>query len=213
MNIKINNKIYNVEIIYKNNKNMYLRIKDDLKIVVTAPLKISEKKIQKFVESNIDYISKVIIQKEEVLAKKQDKFQYLGKLYDICYINERKIFLGDEKALIGKNVNIDNWYKKNAIEVFENYYNSCFQNFKEAKYKPLLKIRKMKGKWGVCNITNKTITLNLELIKLNPKYLIYVIYHELCHLKHPNHSKDFWALVEKYVPNYKKNDSLYQKYE
>ena len=203
MNIKINNKIYNVEIIYKNNKNMYLRIKDDLKIVVTAPLKISEKKIQKFVESNIDYISKVIIQKEEVLAKKQDKFQYLGKLYDICYINERKIFLGDEKALIGKNVNIDNWYKKNAIEVFENYYNYCFQNFKEAKYKPLLKIRKMKGKWGVCNITNKTITLNLELIKLNPKYLIYVIYHELCHLKHPNHSKDFWALVEKYVPNYK----------
>lgn len=203
MNIKINNKIYNVEIIYKNNKNMYLRIKDDLKIVVTAPLKISEKKIQKFVESNIDYISKVIIQKEEVLAKKKDKFQYLGKLYDICYINERKIFLGDEKALIGKNVNIDNWYKKNAIEVFENYYNSCFQNFKEAKYKPILKIRKMKGKWGVCNITNKTITLNLELIKLNPKYLIYVIYHELCHLKHPNHSKDFWALVEKYVPNYK----------
>lgn len=203
MNIKINNKIYNVEIIYKNNKNMYLRIKDDLKIVVTAPLKISEKKIQKFVESNIDYISKVIVQKEEVLTKKQDKFQYLGKLYDICYINERKIFLGDEKALIGKNVNIDNWYKKNAIEVFENYYNSCFQNFKEAKYKPLLKIRKMKGKWGVCNITNKTITLNLELIKLNPKYLIYVIYHELCHLKHPNHSKDFWALVEKYVPNYK----------
>ena len=203
MNIKINNKIYNVEIIYKINKNMYLRIKDDLKIVVTAPLKISEKKIQKFVESNIDYISKVIIQKEEVLAKKQDKFQYLGKLYDICYINERKIFLGEEKALIGKNVNIDNWYKKNAIEVFENYYNSCFQNFKEAKYKPLLKIRKMKGKWGVCNITNKTITLNLELIKLNPKYLIYVIYHELCHLKHPNHSKDFWALVKKYVPNYK----------
>lgn len=203
MNIKINNKIYNVEIIYKNNKNMYLRIKDDLKIVVTAPLKISEKKIQKFVESNIDYISKVIIQKEEVLAKKKDKFQYLGKLYDICYINERKIFLGEEKALIGKNVNIDNWYKKNAIEVFENYYNSCFQNFKEAKYKPILKIRKMKGKWGVCNITNKTITLNLELIKLNPKYLIYVIYHELCHLKHPNHSKDFWALVEKYVPNYK----------
>lgn len=203
MNIKINNKIYNVEIIYKNNKNMYLRIKDDLKIVVTAPLRISEKKIQKFVESNIDYISKVITKKEEVLAKKQDKFQYLGKLYDICYINERKIFLGDEKVLIGKNVNIDNWYKKNAIEVFENYYNSCFQNFKEAKYKPILKIRKMKGKWGVCNITNKTITLNLELIKLNPKYLIYVIYHELCHLKHPNHSKDFWGLVEKYVPDYK----------
>lgn len=203
MDIQINDKIYRVEIIYKNNKNMYLRIKDDLKIVVTAPLRISEKKIKKFIESNIDYISKVIIQKEEVLAKKQDKFQYLGKLYDICYINERKIFLGEEKALIGKNINIENWYKKQALEIFENYYNSCFQSFAEAKYKPVLKIRKMKGKWGVCNITNKTITLNLELIKLDPKYLIYVIYHELCHLEHPNHSKNFWILVEKYVPNYK----------
>ena len=61
----------------------------------------------------------------------------------------------------------------------------------------------MKGKWGVCNITNNIITLNLELIKYDVKYLEYVIYHELCHLKHANHSKDFWNLVEEYVPNYK----------
>ena len=61
----------------------------------------------------------------------------------------------------------------------------------------------MKSKWGVCNVTSNTITLNQELIKLEPICLEYVIYHELSHLKHPNHSKDFWSLVEKYVPNYK----------
>ena len=50
----------------------------------------------------------------------------------------------------------------------------------------------------------KQLRLNFRLIML-PKYLIdYVICHELCHTKIMNHSKDFWSLVEKYYPNYKK---------
>jgi len=65
----------------------------------------------------------------------------------------------------------------------------------------------MTSKWGVCNITKKIVTLNLELIKLDIKYLDYVIVHELSHLIYPNHSKDFWNLVYKYCPNYK----LYRK--
>ena len=61
----------------------------------------------------------------------------------------------------------------------------------------------MTSKWGVCNLGSKTITLNLELIKLNPKCLEYVIYHELSHLVHMNHSASFWNLVSSYVSNYK----------
>lgn len=203
MRIQINDKFYEVEIIYKNNKNMYLRIKDDLKIVVTAPRQVKEKQIKEFIENNLNYIAKAVTKKETIQNVKKDKFEYLGNLYDICYINERNIVLGTSKAFVGKNINIDNWYKKEAREIFEKYYDYCFENFQESSKQPELKIRKMKGKWGVCNITNHTITLNLELIKLNPKYLEYVIYHELCHLKHPNHSQNFWSLVEKYVPNYK----------
>jgi len=203
MKIKINGNIYNVEIIRKNNKNMYLRIKKDLKVEVTAPKLMPNYRIKQFVEENKDYISKVIRSKKEVLDKKKDKFEYLGILYDICYTNKKEIKLGNKIAFIGKNMNTDNWYKKKAKEIFQIFYDECYQNFDINKPKPELKIRKMKGKWGVCNITNHTITLNQELIKLNPKCLEYVIYHELCHLKHPNHSKDFWNEVEKYIPNYK----------
>ncbi len=203
MTIEINNKNYFVEIIYKDNKNMYLRIKDDLKIVITAPKNISKQRIKNFIEANIDYIAKVISEKEKIKTKKEGKFEYLGKLYDICYTNEKKIILGSTKAFIGKNVNIYNWYRKKALDVFTEVYENCFLNFKHSRKKPDLKIRKMTGKWGVCNITNKTITLNLELIKMDPKYLEYVIYHELCHLKYLNHSREFWNLVEYYVPNYK----------
>ena len=69
---------------------------------------------------------------------------------------------------------------------------------------PKLRIRKMTSRWGVCNVNKKIVTLNLELIKLNVKYLDYVIVHELSHLVYANHSKDFWNIVVKYTPDYKR---------
>ena len=204
MNIKINGKDYEVNIIYKDNKNMYLRIKDDLTIQVTTPKRMPKNRITNFINNNLEYIAKVITRKETVKEAKKGKFEYLGKLYEINYINKRRIELGSTKVFLGRDVNIDNWYRKQAKEIFTETYDKCFSNFKTRKKKPELKIRKMKSKWGVCNVTNNIITLNLELIKLNPVCLEYVIYHELCHLKHPDHSKKFWAEVEIYVPNYKK---------
>jgi hypothetical protein len=66
-----------------------------------------------------------------------------------------------------------------------------------------LKFRKMKSSWGNCN-SKREITLNRQLSLLQKKELIhYVIVHELAHITHMNHSKDFHTLVEKYLPNSK----------
>ncbi len=203
MFIEINNKKYNVIITYKNNKNMYLRLKDDLNIYISAPKGIKINEIKKFINNNIDNITKVILEKEKVYNSNKDKFLYLGKKYDICYINDNDIFFGDNKIFIGKNIDIDKYLNKKCREVFSDEFINCVNNFKEINYVPKLKIRKMTSRWGVCNVTKKTITLNSELIKIDIKYLNYVIYHELSHLVHPNHSKDFWLLVEHYVPDYK----------
>ena len=203
MEIQINDKIYPIEVIYKANKNMYLRIKDGPKIEITVPKSMPKQMINKFVEKNIKYIVTHVEKKEKVIENKKNKFEFLGHYYNISYTNKYGITLSDTTAYIGKNTNIDNWYKKEAKEMFKEYYDECFKKFKEAELKPDLKIRRMKSKWGVCNITKNTITLNQELIKLEPICLEYVIYHELSHLKHHNHSKDFWSLVEVYVPNYK----------
>lgn len=203
MFVEINNKKYNVIITYKDNKNMYLRLKDDLNIYITAPRRISIKEIEKFINDNIDNITKMILEKEKVYNSNKDKFLYLGNKYDICYINDKDVFFGSNKIFIGKDIDIDKYLKKKCNEVFNDTFIKCINNFKEINYIPKLKIRKMTSRWGVCNTTNKIITLNSELIKIDIKYLNYVIYHELSHLIHPNHSKDFWLLVEKYVPNYK----------
>ena len=61
----------------------------------------------------------------------------------------------------------------------------------------------MKTRWGVCNTKTHIITLNKELYKYDIDCLDYVCIHELSHLIHPNHSKNFWQVVNKYCCNYK----------
>jgi len=78
-----------------------------------------------------------------------------------------------------------------------------YNRFEEKIDFPNLRIRQMKTRWGVCNIKTKTVTLNSRLIEYKLEALDYVIVHELSHLIHFNHSRDFWNLVGKYVPNYK----------
>ena len=86
------------------------------------------------------------------------------------------------------------------------YYNHLMywhDEFEEKIPIPNLKIKKMKTRWGVCNTKNHNVTLNIELFRYDFECLDYVIIHELAHFIEPNHSKNFWKIVEKYCPNYK----------
>jgi predicted metal-dependent hydrolase len=75
-----------------------------------------------------------------------------------------------------------------------------WSNITGISYKTL-KLSKAKSKWGYCK-RDKTIGLNISLFNLDLKFLDYVIVHELCHIRHFNHSKSFWLEVEKYYPKY-----------
>ena len=64
------------------------------------------------------------------------------------------------------------------------------------------KIKDIKYAWGSCS-SKKNITLNAKLAKKSDTIIEYVVLHELCHLKYMNHSKEFWNLIEVYMPDYK----------
>ena len=187
----LNNKEYPIEIIRKNNKNTYLRVKEG-KIIVTTNYLTSSFTINKLIKDNTSFINKVLLKDNQ---KKEDtSFKLFGITYDIVYgfpnteIEDNKIYTKDEKTL-NKYLSkyITNIYK----ERLDHYYNI----FEEQIPIPNLKIRKMTSRWGVCNIKNHNVTLNSELSKYNIECLNYVIVHELSHFIHPNHSKNFWLQV------------------
>ena len=120
-------------------------------------------------------IEKIVEQKSEWIQKTLEKESKKQK--------KKELYTKEEfKKIIEKNAN---------------------ELIKETGLKPnKITIKQIKYAWGSCS-SKKNITLNLELIKYSQEAIRYVILHELCHIKYMNHSKDFWNLVEKYMPNYK----------
>lgn len=73
---------------------------------------------------------------------------------------------------------------------------------------PLLKVRDMKTRWGVCAPAKRCITLNLRLAERPREAVEYVILHEYAHFVRADHSPHFWAVVERYMPDYKQRKAL-----
>lgn len=204
MKLNVSGNTYDIIIERKSTtRNTYIRVKPDLSILVTTNKFTPIKTITDLIEENYEKIVKMI----EVQQKKNennDGFFYLGKHYDIIYVDTLDISFGENKVFLGRNFDIDKWYKKQAKKIFLEHLNEEYNKFSRKIPYPELKIRKMTSRWGVCNIKLKTITLNLELMKRDTKYLDYVIVHELSHLVHADHSDRFWSLVEENMPDYKK---------
>lgn len=196
----------------RTNKNTYLRVKDDLKIYVTTNYFTREKDIEKLIYNNQNQIIKMLNLKEK--QKEHEKnFYYLGKKYDVVYFNGSDIILGEDKILVNHDYDLEKWLLKEALKVFKIELDKIYSIFPYQIPYPTLTIRKMKTRWGVCNVKTKRVTLNLELIKKDIQYLDYVIAHELSHLIVPNHSKEFWLLVGKVIPNYKELRKEMREYE
>lgn len=136
-----------------------------------------------------------------------------GKAYPLFllknFLNSKQTWLEDSLIKI-KNRNslfslkhtvteITKYKKQTKILVEERlkYFNQ-FYNFKYQR----IAIRNQSSRWGSCS-SKKNLNFNYRLILLPAELADLVIVHELCHLQEMNHSKDFWALVAKTVPNYR----------
>ncbi len=203
MQLRYNDNNYDIVIERKNNKRTYIRVKDDLKIHVSTNYFETNFSIKKLIKDNYREICKMI---DNATVKKENNsgFFYLGKKYTIVHIEGDDISFSNDIVYIGRDVDIDKWYKSKAKDLFLERLNYNYDNFSRKIPYPKLRIRKMTSRWGVCNIMTHIITLNLNLIKRDTKYLDYVIVHELSHLVHGDHSSRFWKLVGENMPDYKK---------
>ena len=126
-------------------------------------------------------------------------------------IEEKKIhdFVNKKSKWIYNNIKKQNQKVEKKIEEQDIAKLEIIVKESIEKYSKLLKtspqkvtIKNIKYAWGSCS-SKKNITINMKLAGQNPKSIEYVVLHEMCHLKHMDHSKKFWELVEKYMPEYK----------
>ena len=170
------NNRYTIEVTRKRIKNMYLRVKNtDGTLSVSAPYGMSDTEIRKFVESKSDWIERTM---QEMLVARQLKEQEPV----LAPFMEREIRLELKRQLQRL---IDKWEPVLGV--------------KSAGFT----IKKMKTRWGSCNVKSHHLNFNLLLAKVPPECAEYVVVHELTHLLEPSHNARFWSLMEYYLPGSK----------
>lgn len=170
------NNRYTIEVTRKRIKNMYLRVKDtDGTLSVSAPYGMSDTEIRKFVESKSDWIERTM---QEMTIARQRKEQEPV----LAPFMEREIRLELKRQLQRL---IDKWEPVMGV--------------KSAGFT----IKKMKTRWGSCNVKSHHLNFNLLLAKVPPECAEYVVVHELTHLLEPSHNARFWSLMEYYLPGSK----------
>ncbi len=199
---KLDGEVYKVIVTKKNNKNTYIKVKEDLTINVSTNYLATRRYIKGLLDSERDYLRKVL-HKLKVRAEKEAEFYYLGEKYDIIWVPFSKVEVEGTRIFAKDEQQLEKWLKSEMKRVFMERLEYNYNLFDEDIPFPKLKIRNMKTRWGVCNKRDDSVTLNSKLIKYDIKEIDYVIVHELSHFVHFDHSKDFWKTVSYYMPDYK----------
>jgi predicted metal-dependent hydrolase len=204
----------------KRKKTISILIKDG-NVEVKAPFNLKQNEIDGFILKKEKWIkNKILLQKKiKQLPKKKfidgEVFKFLGKdLILKININDviRTYIKNDYICLDLKNNSKNNRDKiKKELELFYRSFSEKILKEKtliESKKMNLkvekIKVRSYKNRWGSCS-SNGDISYNWKLIMAPEKIINYVIIHELCHLIHFNHSRNYWKEVSKKLPNYRKS--------
>ncbi len=206
-----------------NRKTLAIEVHPDLSIKIVAPD-----------DTSLDDIRERVLKKGKWIAKQQAYFEqflprtpereyvsgethfYLGRKYLLRLHKSKKqevklkggeliVFLVDtnNKQLVKRL--LGDWYYDHAKRKFNQSIKESVRKFSKyniERYPPLV-VKRMTKRWGSCT-PNGRIILNPEIIKTLSRCVDYVVIHELCHLIHPNHSKEFYELQTEIMPEWMK---------
>lgn len=222
-----NNKILSVgkkkleyDLQFSQRKTLSITVDPNKKIIVRAPLEAEFKEVEKRVRKKVGWIVKQLNYFEQFQPLTPPRkflngetHLYLGRQYRLKirkslrpevilkngYINVCLNHIHEPQQV--KKV-LDSWYQERAEIIFHKIYDEVSQRIKKKKLHPSAYIiRNMKKRWGSCTLS-KMIIINRELIKAPKGCIEYVIVHEMCHLKYPNHSKAFYSLQSSLLPDW-----------
>ena len=216
--------LFEYSITKSHRKTISIVIKAGGEVVVKAPSSLPLKEIEKCVESKADWILKKIPEMIALAEKVPEKayvtgetLYFLGERYKLIRkpsLDARKgsvAMAGDSIIVYGSfdsaeevKAALEKWYQEKASEWIMQrvnlYKEKIGVEFRRVSF------RSPKTRWGSCS-SQKNLMINWKLIMAPIEIIDYVVCHELCHLLEMNHSEDFWALVAKQIPDWKRRRS------
>ena len=219
--LQYGSKTIEYNLLFTTRKSLGIKVLPEGTVTVIAPMDSTLTDITEKLKSKSQWILKqqAFFNQYKPIAS-QRKFingethLYLGRQYKLKTLKGKednvKIYRGI-MTITAKNISplylkniLNEWYRSKAILLFDELLHSSLEKFKKYKIqKPILCVKQMQKRWGSCTKSGK-ILLNTELIKAPKTSIHYVVIHELCHLVHHNHTKDFYGLQNKLLPQWEK---------
>ena len=224
--IEIGNQIIDYEVIRTDRKTLSISLDKDKKLTVRSPKKAEEVWIKKVLKKKTPWILDKLSEVDKIKPAPKpkeflsgEKLPYLGRRYRLKVfpsdeINKVEVRLYQGKFLICYPIRLKDQEeaRKEAIreELITWYRDHAKLKISERveKYKEQLDvepnsvvIKKQKKRWGSCS-SKDNLNFNLKIIMAPMTIVDYLVVHELTHLKHNNHSKEFWKTVESIIPDY-----------
>jgi len=217
-NIKIED--IDIQVIKKGIKNMYISVhKPDGWVRITAPKRMKDEDIWKFAVSKLGWIKKQrakyqnleIQPQKEYVTGERHYFQGRAYLLNVIYTNKKQkvethnnqmdLYIREDSTREQREKVMIEWYRSQLKEEIPKFIDK-WEQVMGVKVNSF-GVKQMKTKWGTCNTNAKRIWINLELAKMNPKCLEYIVVHEMVHLLERYHNKRFYAFMDKYLPGWK----------
>lgn len=210
----------NVDVVYKNIKNMHISVYPPIgRVRVAAPDRIDEDAIRLAVVQRLPWIKK---QREQLQAaeRESEREMVTGESHYVWGQRLRlKLIDGDGRPnidVVGSKLQLsvpagmDSAHRRKLLEAWYRKQIKAALPSLIARWEPIIgvrvkswTVRRMKTKWGSCNPESGNVWINIELAKKHPGCLEYIVVHEMTHFHERTHNDRFVELMNKHLPNWR----------
>jgi len=207
-------------LIRKKRKTFAIKISLEGEVLVYAPNRASLRSVESILEEKAEWISKTRSRIIEGLNQERDKVPFLGMKYSLDIVEgcrkKTAVEFDGSRFMVFCSERTAPGFREELRAALEQWYRKKLHGIAAERIAELssamgvrsnrLSIRAQKTIWGSCSWDNN-ISLNMKLALAPLEIIDYILVHELCHIKHKNHSSDFWLAVESVLPDYKERRS------